>query len=95
MNLSFDLKGIVSKARANIGLTLWAALIVLILLEGWVVQRSVSILLSANQVEPNAKTQTVRVNFNLYDTIVKRLEDNSSFIPTGVTARNPFGTIEQ
>lgn len=94
MTISFDLKSLVRKARENIGLTLWLALLVLILLEGLVVQRSLSTLLSAGQIQQNARTQPVRVNFNLYDTIAKRFEEHTSFVPTPVTALNPFGTID-
>jgi len=94
MTLSLDIKSLARKVRQNIGLTLWAALLVLILLEGLVVQRSISILLAAHQVQPNAKTQPVRVNFTLYETIERRFDQHSAFQATPVTAKNPFGTIE-
>jgi hypothetical protein len=95
MNLSFDLKSIAAKAGSNVGLVLWIMLLVLIALEGLVLRQSITIMLSARHVEQTPLTKLVRVNFNLYDTIAKRFEQQGSFTPSPVTAPNPFGRLEK
>ncbi len=94
MNLSFNFKNIGAKAGQNVTFALWAVLIVLIVLEGFVVNQSINLLLSANHIEPTPATKLVRINFGLYDTITKRLNQQGSFQPTPVTAKNPFGTLQ-
>jgi hypothetical protein len=94
MNISFKFKHIAGKASQKLGLLLWAMLGVVILLEGLVINQSVHILLYAKHVEPTPATQLVRINFGLYDSIVKRLTQQGAFTPTPVAAKNPFGTLE-
>ena len=94
INISLDFKGLAAKARQNIGMTLWAALAVLIILEGLIVREAIGVMLGAKQITPTARTQPVRVNFNLYDTLTKRFDQQSGFVPSPGIPPSPFGTIE-
>ncbi len=94
MKTSFDLKNIVSRLRQNVSLALVIALLILLAGEGLVVRRSVQILLASQHVEVKPKTPSVRVNFGLYSSIADRFSHETSFTPTQVTAKDPFGTIK-
>jgi hypothetical protein len=94
-NISFNLNDITAKFRQNVGLSLWAGLILLILLVGLlVVRHSIGTLFAVKQVTQTPQTQLVRINFGLYDGIAKRFEAVGSFLPSQVTVQNPFGTLE-
>jgi len=94
-NISFNFKDIQTRFRQNIGMSLWAGLIILLLLEGFlVVRESAATVLAARHVEPPLQTQLARINFGLYDSIAKRFDAVASFQPSPVTVTNPFGVLE-
>lgn len=95
MKLSFDVKSGLKGLTRQVVMALWLGLALLLLLVGWLVIRpAVTTLLNARHVDANPKTQLVRVNFSLYNSIAKRFEQEGTFVPTPVTAPNPFGIVE-
>jgi len=94
MKTSFNLKDLWNKLKQNVSLTLLLALVVLGICAGLIIKRSVAILLAAQHVEATPKTQSVRVNFGLYNSIADRFSKETAFTPTQVTAKDPFGTLD-
>jgi hypothetical protein len=94
MKTSFNLGSSIAKLRQNVSLALVIVLLVLLAFEGLVVRHSVQILLNSQHVEIKPKTPLVRVNFKLYDSIAERFGQETSFTPTPVTAKDPFGQLD-
>ena len=94
MKTSFSFKDLLNKLRQNVSLTLLLALLVLGICAGLVIRGSAAILLAAQHVETTPITRSVRVNFNLYDSIADRFSKETAFTPTPVTAKDPFGTLD-
>jgi hypothetical protein len=84
----------ITKLRQNVSLALVIVLLVLLVCEGLVVRHSLQILLNSQHVEIKPKTPAVRVNFNLYNSIAERFGQQTSFTPTSVAAKDPFGLLD-
>jgi hypothetical protein len=52
-----------------------------------------SILLTSREVQPNVRTQLVRINFGLFDSITENFKTQASYQPEAVTVNSPFGTV--
>jgi|GEM_PF-1138666 len=93
-SISLNFKDVSARLRQNISLSLWAGLLLLVVLVGWlVVRHSVGTLFSAKQTQPVPQAQLVRINLGVYDTIAKRFEAVGGFQPSPVAEQNPFGTL--
>lgn len=91
LKLSFDLKSIGQSLLKKFSLVLWVMLGLVILAEAWVIKGSVDKVLTATDQSQFANTQLVRVNFDAYDRIEKRLMDNENFLPPEPETADPFG----
>lgn len=93
-NINLKLTGIKISAAGiakSLGWIFLAAFVVLIILEGFEVNRSVRLIYAAGQ-EPLLPSQEkgVRINFDTYDEIVSRIEQAPDFVPTGGIYADPF-----
>ena len=95
MKISFSLKNIAGKFKKNISMALWAVLIILFLLEAWVVKSSIQGALASRQDTAITQARLVRVNFSLYDSIIKRLNDAVTYKPQVLSSPNPFGVNDK
>ncbi|HMR55158.1 MAG TPA: hypothetical protein PKD34_01020 [Candidatus Doudnabacteria bacterium] len=91
IKLKFDLKGILPLVFRRFSLVLWIALGLVIAAEGFVIKRSFDKIMIANDSSLFANVQLIRVNFNTYDEIEKRLNENTNFLPPQPIAADPFG----
>ncbi|HAG27484.1 TPA: hypothetical protein DCG61_01730 [Patescibacteria group bacterium] len=91
LSLSFDIKGILPALFKKFSLVLWIALALLIVAEGLIIKRSFDKIMTANDSSLYANVQLVRVNFNTYDQIEKRLNENTNFLPSTPVSPDPFG----
>jgi hypothetical protein len=91
IKLKFDLKQILPLVFRRFSLILWIALGLIVVAEGFVIKRSLDKIMIANDSSLYANVQLVRVNFNIYDKIEKRLNDNINFVPPQPIATDPFG----
>ena len=92
--IDIDLKSIAAQARKNIPVVLWVFLLLVVLLEAWVIKGAIDMVLYARNSESLVQGQIVRVNFEQYDLIEKRLENNRVFTASEPTQGSPFGLKE-
>src|SRR5438128_2694377 len=85
-------KKLISLFSRSISAAFWAALVVVVLLELWVVKGSFDIILSTKNTPAASPSRQVRINFSVYDQILKRLQSADSYQPQPVTTPNPFGS---
>jgi hypothetical protein len=78
----------------HISALLWSFLLVVLLLEGWAIQRSVVIILRSRDIVSTFENKTTRVNFGLYDGILKRWQENAKYEPEPLVGGNPFGVVD-
>lgn len=91
LNFSVNYKDVLAFLMKRINLVLWIFLGLVLLAEGFVIKDSISkVLLIADQSQI-AGAQLVRVDFNLYDSIEKRLNENSQYLPSSLDSPDPFG----
>ncbi len=91
MNISFYLKGIARNLVKRFSLVLWVALGLIILAEAWVIKGSLDKVLTAADETPLGNTQLVRVNFESYERIEKKLNFNQQYLPPEPETADPFG----
>ena len=85
-----DLKAYLSAASKNLGWVFFIVFIILLVFEGLEVKTSLGIVSNLNQQPPIASSQRgVKINFETYQQIVKRLQSAQNFQPTG----GIFGTL--
>lgn len=79
-----DLKAYLSAASKNLGWVFFIVFIILLVFEGLEVKTSLGIVSNLNQQPPIASSQRgVKINFETYQQIVKRLQSAQNFQPTG------------
>lgn len=91
LDLKFNFAALPGLAKKYIQFVLWAFLIIVLAMEFFVIKNSVDLALLARTTAPGAQAQIVRVNFEQYKAIEKRLQDNTGFQPQPVKYTNPFG----
>ena len=88
---NIDPKNIASKFAKNLGWIFLAAFGFLLALEILEINTSAQIILNANR-EPAGivKEKGVRINFDSYNQVVKRIQEADAFQPAGGNIQNPF-----
>ncbi len=94
MNISLDFKTILSYVLKRFSLALWVLLAFVIIAEGFTIKSSINKIQKANEQTQFNGSQLIRVNFTTYDSIEKRLNSNSSFVPAEPTTIDPFGLAD-
>lgn len=95
MKLPFNISSITNKAKQNVSVVLMAVLVLLFLMEIWTVKGSWGVLSASKDNTLIVPPKLVRVNFSLYDTIVKKVENASAYDPKPFVNRNSFGINEK
>ena len=91
-NINISFKDLISLAKQKTHLLFWVALLIVLLMELWVLQRAVSVALNArNNPAPEVFGQTVRVNFSTFNDVLKEVEGSSNYFPEPAVDGNPFG----
>ncbi len=91
LSLKFDFKKSLSYILKRFSLVLWVFLGLVVIAEALTIKASVSQILQANAEQAINNAKLLRVNFETYNSIEKRLTTNSSFIPSESTGIDPFG----
>jgi len=80
-----------SNLTKNLAAIFFAGLILLLILEAFELNNSVRLILGSGQ-EPPLVTQEkgVRINFDNYNEVVKRIEQAPDFQPMGGITKDPF-----
>lgn len=91
MKLSISFSNLGARFKVSITPLLWVALAILLLMEGFVLRRSIAIMLALqNSPPPPLPNRSVRVNFGAYNQVVQRI-DQSQNIPYQLPVQeNPF-----
>lgn len=95
IKISINFKTIYSKAKQNVSIVLMVVLVILVLMEVWTVKDSLGVLSDANNIVLTAPAKLVRINFTVYDAIVKRVENATSYAPQPFISKSPFGINEK
>lgn len=95
LNLNFSFVDLYSKAKQNISLVLLVVLGLLILMELWTVKGAWGVLATSQDSTLIVPPKLVRVNFNNYESIVKRIELSAVYEPQPFIQRNPFAVHEK
>lgn len=95
MKLSFNFSTIYSKAKQNTSILLLIILAILILMEAWTLKGSWTVLSDSTDSTLIIPAKLIRINFNTYDAIVKRVDNASNYAPQPFIYRNPFGIEEK
>lgn len=91
VNISFDLKSLTRNLLKRFSVVLWVILGLVILAEAWIIKGSVDKVMTASDNSQFAGAQLVRVNFEAYERIEKRLNLNQQFLPPEPQTADPFG----
>src|SRR5688572_25770959 len=94
MKLSFNPKTIPSLFRKYIHFFLWGFLAFVILMEFFVIKEAVDMVLLASNPAPGVQSRIIKVDFEQYKLIEKRLEDSAQYEPGAITYPNPFGVVD-
>lgn len=95
MKININVKSIGEIAQKHFSIVLGLCLAVVVIMEFFVIKRSVDMILSIKNQTPNLQTRIVRVNLPLYMDIEKRIEANNNYTASGTPASNPFGLPPQ
>lgn len=95
LSFKFSLKTIPALAKKHIQALLWLFLIVIMAMEFFVIKSSLDLILAARATAPGAQAQIIRVNFEQYKLIEKRLDDNNQYSPNPIKYTSPFGQQQQ
>ena len=91
INLSTDL---FRKIFRNLSWVFFLAFLVLLVFEGFEVNKSVSLVLQVNQTPAVSATasgsHTNRIDFNAYNAAVQRIQSGQTFIASTTIANDPF-----
>jgi hypothetical protein len=86
-----SLKDFWAKLVKNLNWLFFAGFLVLLVMEFFKLQTSVSVIMGVNQAPLNTVTQKgIRINFDGYNQAVARIQQASTFTPTGGITNNPF-----
>jgi tellurite resistance protein TehA-like permease len=91
INVKFDFKNILQLLLKKFSIVLWVFLGLILIAEAFIVNDSLSKVLTASDQSQFAGTQLIRVNFATYDAIENRLNENAKFLPINQNANDPFG----
>ncbi|QQS23074.1 hypothetical protein IPM19_00695 [bacterium] len=91
--MKLDLKAILPFILKRFSLVLWVFLGLVIIAEAFVIKSSIAKMNKAQEQSQFANSQLVRVNFDSYEAIEKRLSENASFVPSTPTSGDPFGVV--
>lgn len=87
-----NIKDLGDKFVKNLNWLFFAIFLFLLVLEAFEINSSAKIILDFNNRPEAAITDKgVRINFDNYDQIAKRIQQSDSFQPTGGITKNPFG----
>ncbi len=95
LNFNFSFADIYTKAKQNISVVLLVVLVVLLLAEIWTIKGSWGVLSDSKDNTLIVPPKLVRVNFNSYESIVKRIEQSAVYEPEPLVQRNPFAVHEK
>ncbi len=95
LSIQPNFKAFPSLIKKHFQFVLWGFLIFVLVMEFFVIKDSIDLILIARAPAPGAQAQLVRVNFEQYKLIEKRLEDDSQFNPDPVKYTSPFGAPPQ
>src|SRR5437868_6822334 len=91
--IKFQILSLLGKLRGSISIFFSAALVLLIIFEILVLKRAITTVLNIARANPTVQaSQLVRINFNAYDKIVKRIQDAPSYVPDQSLYSDPFGS---
>lgn len=93
-NISIGFKNISDKFKNNPTFIFWMLLIVLLLLEGWVLNGSYQNIRAVKKESIISITRQVRINFDQYDKAADRIEQGARYEPRQKIDSSPFGTIQ-
>ena len=93
--MKLNLKNLSDKFKKNISIALGVVLLILFLMEILVVKDSVQGALASREDPVVTQSRLVRVNFTLYDQIIKRLNAAATYAPRPLAVPNPFGVNEK
>ncbi len=91
LELKFDYKKTLSYVLKRFSLVLWVFLGLVLLAEALTIKASVNQILEANAEQAISNAKLLRVNFETYNAIEKRLTDNAAFVPSESSGIDPFG----
>ncbi len=95
-NVKFTFKDVKLILKQKTYVLFWIALVIVILLELWVIQKVVSVALDAkNNPAPDALNQTVRVYFPAFNEVLKKVDENTNYSAQSVNGLSPFGLPPQ
>jgi hypothetical protein len=95
MKLPMTMSTISSKLRTNSSNLFWAGLLLVVIAELVILNRSWALISSVrNPPPPLRPNRVVRVNFEQYEAVVQRIEKAQDYEPVNVTASSPFGVVE-
>ena len=96
MKLNFSIKDIILIFKNKTYLFFWIALGIVILMDLFVLQKSLNIALQVRSSQtPDAFGQFVRVNFSAFTNVLKQMEDNGNFTPDDISDSGAFGLAPQ
>lgn len=91
LSVHFSFKALPGLTKKYIQFVLWAFLLFVMLMEFFIVKAAIDMVLIARAPAPGAQAQIVRVDFDQYSSIEKRLEDDANFAPQPIKYTSPFG----
>lgn len=92
MKFNFSYKSIIPFFKKQTSAIFWLALIILLILESFVINRSVQIILEVHRTQNvMVNGRLVRINFSVYNQIVERISKASVYTPQDPIQTNPFG----
>lgn len=91
-NLTSDLKSIFKNYQLALLFCFWLVLFVLVVFEFYALKSALQFVLIKKDeiVATNASSKAVRIDFENYSSIVKRIEKSSVFQPQQLEGPNPF-----
>jgi hypothetical protein len=93
-NINLKLSGIKISAAGvakSLGWVFLGAFLILVVLEGFEINRSVQLIYAAGEEPPLVSQEKgVRINFDNYNDVVNRIEQAPNFVPTGGIYTDPF-----
>lgn len=91
IKVKFDYKSFLQLVLKKFSIVLWIFLALVIIAEGFVVKDSLNKIMTVSDQSLYAGAQLIRVNFPLYDSIEKQIEDNTKYLPQFDNINSPFG----
>ncbi len=95
-NVKISFKDLTLIVKQKTYVLFWIALVIVVLLELWVMQKVVNVALDArNNPAPEAANQTVRVYFPAFNEVLEKVETNTNYSAEPVPEGSPFGLPPQ